>query len=62
MIIRKQIYKRRKIGCSRKNELIYSRMATGNITVKRRANWSQTTGERLASSIAWHGLVRLALA
>ena len=32
-----------------------------NITDERRANCSQTTGKRLASSVARHGLVRLAL-
>ena len=35
---------------------------TPNITDKRRANCSQTTGERLASSVASRRLLKLALA
>ena len=35
---------------------------TENITNLRRANCSQTTDDRLASSVANHGLVRIALA
>ena len=49
--------------CGRvRNQKIYTEKIKSNITDSRRANCYQTTGERLTSSLASHGLVRLALA